>query len=73
MTKKDYELIAGVIKEAGEDGALCMDDASDRVRLAMMFANKLIGTNPLFDTDRFMAAATLTGDIEEYDANPSNW
>lgn len=67
MTKRDYVLIADVLKELGEDSAQCFDDPCDRVRIAMKFAERLMQGNERFDTDRFMAAATLAGDVEEYD------
>ncbi len=65
MTRRDYVLIADVLKELGEDAAQCFDDPCDRVRIAMKFAERLGNDNPRFDTDRFMTAATLEGDIEE--------
>lgn len=51
MTKKDYELIAGVIRSIGVNGI-----ESDRVDMAQAFARALEDTNPRFDRDRFLAA-----------------
>lgn len=56
MTKKDYELIARVLREArdernGEHDAILNS-------LAYSFAHALNDTNPKFDRSRFIKAAT---------------
>ena len=58
-------LIAKIILDVGGDAALCMDSAADRVSLAEQFALALAETNPAFDHDRFIAAATTAEDREE--------
>lgn len=66
MTKKDYELIAGVLRGETEyiKTARGIDDSErvDRVAyvasLASEFATALQPTNPRFDRERFIAAAT---------------
>lgn len=65
MTKKDFELIATTIKSVGADGALCMGSARDRVALAEAFAMALQSTNPRFDYQRFLTAATDAADLAE--------
>lgn len=52
MTRKDFQLIARVIKES--EGAV-IDDLS-RDGLAEMFADELASTNPAFDRARFLKA-----------------
>ena len=65
MTKRDFELIARVVKQVGEDGALAMDSAGDRIALAEQFADALAETNPRFDRARFVEASTFAEDREE--------
>lgn len=65
MTKRDFDLIARIIREVGDDGVLCMDDVDDRITLAHQFASALEKTNPRFDSDRFIAAAVSGEDKEE--------
>lgn len=67
MTRKDYVLIANIIKEVGDDEALSMDSGVDRVRLAHQFAAHLATTNPLFSEKRFVEAATNESDRQEYE------
>jgi len=51
MTKKDYVLIANAIRAAhGETGSHVV------IRTAEHIAEALRGSNPLFDTSKFMAA-----------------
>lgn len=50
MTKKDFKLIAAVV--AG------MPPDADMVSVAYAFANALASTNPRFDRERFLKAAT---------------
>ena len=57
MTKKDFELIARVLRTARSD----TPDATGRrvtAELAAAFADELAATNPRFDRARFIAAAT---------------
>ena len=58
MTKKDFILIAGVLRSLGQDSAHCFDNADDRIAIAMRFADALNETNPNFDGIRFINAAT---------------
>lgn len=51
MTRKDFELIARVIKNSDE-----VADDMTREALADMFADKLADTNPAFDRARFITA-----------------
>jgi len=52
MTKKDFELIADIV------GTLTWDDPETvRAHKAGVVANRLAGTNPRFDKDRFVKAA----------------
>lgn len=55
MTRKDFELIAGVLNKA--------DDVADQQTieaLAEMFADVLAKTNPNFNRQRFIATASNT-------------
>jgi predicted oxidoreductase len=54
MTKKDYELIASVIKQTNDNG-----DLDGAATLAHNFADKLQLTNPLFDRQRFLTACGI--------------
>lgn len=60
MTKKDFELIAGVLRDTEAITLKSHWDAvwKDRDRLAEAFADALATTNPRFDRERFIAAAT---------------
>lgn len=51
MTRKDYEMIAGVIR------SLNVTD-EQRLEIANQFARRLAGTNGQFKSDRFVDAAT---------------
>jgi len=53
MTRKDYVLIAGAI--ASMDAEFSPEQVA---RMAERMGNALTRTNPLFDRDRFIAAAT---------------
>lgn len=53
MTKKDFELIARIIKTLGQD----IDDFPTAF-VAGQFAKALAGSNPRFDSARFVAACT---------------
>lgn len=67
MTKKDFELIAGVLRatDIGQDFGHSVDGHSaylgaecDRANVTEAFADALQHTNPRFDRERFIAAAT---------------
>lgn len=53
MTRKDFELIAKVLRNADE-----VADQDTLEALADMFADALADTNPSFNRERFIAAAT---------------
>jgi hypothetical protein len=56
MSKKDYELIARVLRFQ-RNHIVTSDEAIDQVdQLAAMFATELASTNPRFDRERFIAA-----------------
>ena len=55
MTRKDYELIARVLRNSDE-----MIDEMALEALAENFADELADTNPGFDRARFISAATMT-------------
>lgn len=54
MTRKDFELIARVIRATA-------NSAPEQARWAWAFAKELETTNPEFDRRRFFGAATKTG------------
>jgi hypothetical protein len=61
MTRKDFQLIADVLKPwitrdgtPGVEDALCASIARD-------FADKLASTNPNFDRERFLRACGVEG------------
>lgn len=56
MKKKDFELIASVIRELKRESALCMDNRQDIRALAKKFANALATTNSQFNSVRFINA-----------------
>lgn len=51
MTRKDFNLIAGVIERSNLD-------LESKEGLAKDFARELAGTNPNFNPERFVSAAT---------------
>lgn len=53
MTRKDFELIAKVLRNADE-----VADEQTLEALAEMFADELATTNPNFNRERFIAAST---------------
>lgn len=55
MTRKDFELIAKVLRTADE-----VADQETIEALADMFADALAGTNPSFNRELFIAKATAT-------------
>lgn len=73
FTKKDFAFIASIITDVAGDGSLCMDSAADRIMLAEQFADRLAETNPLFDREKFIEAATFEEDrkeVEDEDYDP---
>lgn len=67
MTRRDFILIAEVLKNLGEEAAHCFDNGHDRYAIADRFASALAATNPAFDAGRFIDAATFNHDRQEYD------
>jgi len=57
MTRKDFELIAGVLNRAINNPSYDNDTAQD---IADSFADVLAGTNARFDKKRFLEAAGWT-------------
>ena len=55
MTRKDFELIAGVLRNADE-----VADNESIEAIAEMFADALAKTNPNFNRSLFIAKATAT-------------
>lgn len=55
MTRKDYELIAGVLANLNE-----MVDDYVLEAIAEVFADSLAGTNANFNRDRFITACGVT-------------
>lgn len=51
MTRKDFQLIADVLKNADE-----VADSESLTALAVMFADALEDENPRFDTEKFLRA-----------------
>lgn len=58
MTRKDFELIAGVIQDQRDHRAATVDDQKSVLdAVAKRLADKLSTTNPNFNRDRFLRAA----------------
>ena len=67
MTRKDYELIATVLRNFVGDGG----DVIDRDKIALELSKALAQNNPRFDTKRFLFAS---GYLNEYTpANRIEW
>jgi hypothetical protein len=56
MTRKDFELIADVLRDVRESYADNNVSTQHVDTVAKCFAIRLQGTNPRFDQDRFMRA-----------------
>ena len=57
MTRKDYELIAGAVRDALHSARPWSEDKEDGIRLAVRsIADALAADNPRFDRSRFLAA-----------------
>jgi len=65
MSKKDYILIANVIK--GESSTWAKQSVGGRAvaSVAFFFAEKLAKENPRFDRDRFLTACGIEDDDEQ--------
>lgn len=57
MTRKDFELIAGVLRTEHAGYADVSDGAAAIEAVAFRFADELAQDNPRFDRKRFLAAA----------------
>lgn len=53
MTRKDYQLIAAVLKNFGTEGR----PVDDRDEIALELAKALAADNPRFDREKFLVAA----------------
>jgi len=53
MTRKDFQLIADVIKDARDNNVITKDQSRN---LASMFCSELHKTNERFDSGRFISA-----------------
>jgi hypothetical protein len=65
MTKKDFELIAEVIKTHVNDKAKCFDDDNDCFAIADSFADALATTSPKFDRYKFWLACNVNEPLPE--------
>jgi len=59
MTRRDYILIASVLKDIGNSAAHCFDSGHDRYAIADTFADALTRENPAFDRERFLESACV--------------
>ena len=57
MSRKDFELIAKILREICEGGGCCFDDPEDQLSIAEYFASALHRTNERFDREKFIKAA----------------
>ena len=65
MTRKDYELIAKVLKDfVGDSG-----DVIDRDRIAYELSNVLAQENPRFDRERFLVASGYLAECDREGCN----
>lgn len=62
MTRRDYELIAGAVREARADQK-CTPDDPRGIDIAATLARDLGGQNPRFDRVRFLGACGFSGDV----------
>lgn len=62
MTRKDFELIAGVIKDANYTASKFQDTRGVGMltHVALELADVLAGTNPAFDRERFLVACGVS-------------
>jgi hypothetical protein len=63
MTRKDYQLIASVLKNFVGD----MGDVIDRDAMALELAKALGADNPRFDRDKFLLAAGYINQCDQCD------
>ena len=61
MTKKDFALLAEMIRFMGLEEPVRKDRETLRVYLAKEMADTLAGTNPRFDRERFLRACCPAG------------
>lgn len=66
MTKKDYELIARVLRDESSDGQAYRPDET----LCLAMADALAEDNPRFDRVKFLVACGVN--VERYDFPPSD-
>jgi hypothetical protein len=65
MTRKDFNLIASVIKKLATQKAHCFDNTVDVYRVAETFAEALQFTNSNFDKQRFIEASVIEMPTED--------
>ena len=61
MTRKDYELIAGVISMTAREFRGVEDGTNACRDIATFLASRLENDNPRFDRDRFLKACGVAG------------
>lgn len=61
MTKKHFEMVAKVLKNANDNGA----DTATLTNLTAAFAAEFVKDNPRFDTVRFFKAVGFTETVAE--------
>lgn len=62
MTRKDFQMIAGVLADVGSVFVNTGSDEADEVLAVIVdaFADALAGTNPAFDRARFLSACGVS-------------
>lgn len=61
MTKKDYELIASIVRKVSIESDMAVDTKlENRLYVADLFAHELAKSNLAFDRDRFLEACGVT-------------
>lgn len=70
MTRKDYVLLATVLREAGDRAVErnSLTDAAVVVSIATAMADRLAADNPMFDRARFCAKAGVAAFISSTEA-----
>jgi hypothetical protein len=69
MTRKDYQLIASVLKNYAADGI----PVDDRDAIAYDLADALAADNPRFDRDRFLVAAGVYEKCDHCEARATSF
>ncbi len=59
MTKKDYILIAGALKEAFDENAFCLDTYQDKASFCAYLTRALSHDNNRFDIGKFLTACGI--------------